>query len=430
MRVLVISRTAWRKDNSFGNTYSNIFGGMENVEIANLYLGEGLPDPDNDNVISYYQISEREAAYSLLNRKKVGKVLTEDKLESFGDEQSMDAYGKSFAEAKRIRLPLFFIVREIIWKIARVNYTSLMSYIQDFNPDIIFLSFYYAAYVDRLALQIMKKMHIPMVLEAAIDIYSLKQISMDPLYWINRFYIRHMIKKTVRVSEKLYVISEKMKTDYERMLRIPCGVLYKFPDRTRCRCDYRPSNKPYVFLFTGNISSNRWKTLAVLGTLVKEKKIGIVKIYTATPLTKYIKKRLKDCIVHPAISPEEVVLEQNKADVLLHVESFQVKNKLEVRYSISTKIMDYLCVGRSILAISPRNIASTEFLRDNDLAIICDDPKKISDILNMIEMNPQLLPTYANRTKTYIESAISREEMQRLLYDDMQRIIDQHGRNA
>ena len=36
MKILVLSSTPWTNDNSFGNSFSNIFEGIEDVEIANI----------------------------------------------------------------------------------------------------------------------------------------------------------------------------------------------------------------------------------------------------------------------------------------------------------------------------------------------------------------------------------------------------------
>ena len=41
MRILVISSTPWNTNNSFGNSYSNIFRGMQGHELANIYCMEG-----------------------------------------------------------------------------------------------------------------------------------------------------------------------------------------------------------------------------------------------------------------------------------------------------------------------------------------------------------------------------------------------------
>lgn len=42
MRILIISRTPWDESDSFGNTFSNLFGGMDNVEIYKICCQGGL----------------------------------------------------------------------------------------------------------------------------------------------------------------------------------------------------------------------------------------------------------------------------------------------------------------------------------------------------------------------------------------------------
>ena len=48
MKVLVISRNAWDDANSIGNTLSNLFAGIDDIEIANIYFRASKP---NNNII-------------------------------------------------------------------------------------------------------------------------------------------------------------------------------------------------------------------------------------------------------------------------------------------------------------------------------------------------------------------------------------------
>lgn len=74
MRILIVSNSPWRNDNSFGNSFSNIFQGMGDIEIANVYLKYGVPD--NDIVSVYYQITEKSLLNNLRNKKnKSGRVV-------------------------------------------------------------------------------------------------------------------------------------------------------------------------------------------------------------------------------------------------------------------------------------------------------------------------------------------------------------------
>ena len=59
MKILILAPYPWRKDNSFGNSYSSIFGKIDNIEIAHVFLYNGTPDYE-PNVVRYYQIPEQE----------------------------------------------------------------------------------------------------------------------------------------------------------------------------------------------------------------------------------------------------------------------------------------------------------------------------------------------------------------------------------
>ena len=43
MKILIVSNSPWRNENSFGNSFSNIFEGIPDLEIANVYCKYGTP---------------------------------------------------------------------------------------------------------------------------------------------------------------------------------------------------------------------------------------------------------------------------------------------------------------------------------------------------------------------------------------------------
>lgn len=427
MKILIVSRSPWRLDNSFGNTYSSIFRDMKDVEIANIYLADGVPEYE-ENVKAYYQVSEKELVSSFIrpfSGDKVGKIaFAEDSKQSKMEKDS--AY---LAVGKQKRWPILFIARELIWKFGKVNYEGIDAFVESFKPDIIFLPYYYAVYVFRVALHIQEKYNLPMTGEACLDIYSLKQLSFDPFFWLNRFAIRRWIRKAARKSASLYFISEKMRRDYSRFLNIKGKILYKIPDFSRMQSVYSDIHNPVSFLFTGNIGANRWKTLSLLASVLKELDFGHLDIYSATPLTKEMTNALNVpgySEIHAPVSQNEVKSLQNDADVLVHAESFDLANKLLVRYSISTKIMDYLCMGRSILAIGPDDVASIEYLRDNDVALVASSKNDIIQIVQQLQSNKNLLFHYSQKGLVFAKSQMNSEEMKLSLYNDMKEIIRYH----
>ena len=130
--------------------------------------------------------------------------------------------------------------------------------------------------------------------------------------------------------------------------------------------------------------------------------------------------------LHSPVTQDKVRELQNNADILVHVESFDLANKLLVRYSISTKIMDYLCVGRAILAICPSDIASIDYLKSNDAALVATSKKEIDEIVSMVEDNPEIIKDYSRKGVSFARTQMNSDEMKQALYSDLAQIIDGH----
>jgi hypothetical protein len=85
----------------------------------------------------------------------------------------------------------------------------------------------------------------------------------------------------------------------------------------------------------------------------KQSKIRFqLEIYTQTAVTKEMKNLLHDSkqvFLLGKVSMEELDLIYDKSDILLHVESFDLKQKLITRLSFSTKIIDLVHSGRTLL---------------------------------------------------------------------------------
>ena len=436
MRVLIISPEPWRKDNSFGNSYSSIFGKLNNIEIAHIYFLDGEPDYE-PNVKRYYKISESEVMASVLLfwKKKVGagcEILLSQKSDSFHSsvtkrsEQSL--YKRLLSFGKRKHWSVLFNAREIAWRFGKINYDGMMGFVNDFKPDIIFLPYYHTYYTNRLAHYIKSRLDIPMVLEMAMDHYSLKRVSINVFFWVERFMKRAMIRKLVKESEMVFVISKKLKEEMERDLNIPCHILYKIPDESRAYHTYTTNNNGCIkYLFTGNIYANRWRSLAMLAEEIKRQGGGKLDIYTATPLTKEMDRALNISgvsEVHSPVSSEEIIILQNGADVLVHAEAFDKFNKSLVRCAISTKIMDYLSAGRCILTIGPSDISSVEYLAENNLALNASSKEQLAEIVRNLNADNTIINCYAERGRAFALKELDPTMMRQALYDDLQSVIN------
>ena len=437
MRILILSNYPWKNNNSFGNTYSSIFKNVPNIEIAHVYMFDGVPD-QMPNVTCYYQILERDVIKSVFKRSvSVGKQVfiehsgQEDSSNKQNEKKQDKRYGSLLSFGKRHHWRIMFWARELAWKFGRINYNGLMDFVEDFKPDIFFLPFSNVFYTNRLALYIKRHYDMPMVMEMAMDHYTLNRVSWNPLFWLDRFAKRRMIRKVASQSEMLFAISKKLKEELEPALHIPCRVLYKTPDINRAVEPYCGCQDTVRFLFTGNIYSNRWKSLALLANELKRQQFGHLDVYTASPITSSIDKALNIegfSELHPPVSQAEVIELQNKADVLVHTEAFDKYNKSLVRCAISTKIMDYISFGRCILAIGPSDISSIEYLADNKIALLANSKEELSQIVSLIKNDTSVLTKYSKRGLDYSREYLNATKMSKELYDDLQKVIDNYNK--
>ena len=84
------------------------------------------------------------------------------------------------------------------------------------------------------------------------------------------------------------------------------------------------------------------------------------------------------------VPPSEVARIQSEADLLVHAEATDLKNRLTVRHSFSTKLVDYMAAARPILAYGKADSASIRHLRDNAGAMVAESPDELYEKLTAV----------------------------------------------
>lgn len=398
MKILVFSGAPWSSDNSFGNTFSNLFSGLENVEIANIYCKYGQPDV---RVVSRcFQMTEKSLLQNLKNRKNPSGR------EVFPAERADELEPQSqtiFNVARKRRWRIFFMTRALIWKIGRWRSKELKNFIDSFQPDLLYLPLYYADHLLEIERFLIDYVRCPVAGHVSDDIYTLRQFSFSPLYWIDRFIKRGKIRRVVSHCQFLHVISDIQKDEYEKAFGKQCRIFRKRMDFT-CPPAEKPLHTPIQFLYTGNIGAGRWESLAAIGRALEEINrdgcVGQLEIYTTTPLSNRMKRALNipgSVKLMGSVSGEEAIRLQQEADVLVHVESLKLKGRLQVHQSFSTKIVDYLHTGNCLFAVGPKDVASIDYLRKNGAAVTACSEQEIHEKLRELVAEPELIRAYGTK---------------------------------
>lgn len=398
MKILVLSSTPWSEDNSFGNSFSNIFEGIEDIEVANISCRPG--HPTSYLVKRYFQITEKALIKNIFDKSfPTGKEIKVDLKES-NSSFSQDVKARNFG--RKNRWQILFWMRDLIWSLGRWKSQALVDFIDDFKPDIIFQPVYFSSYLNDMVNFIKKHTNAPMIGYISDDNYTLKQFSLSPLYWIDRLYKRRKVKRTIEQCELLYVISDVQKKEYEKIFTPPCKVLTKCADFSDDKKP--PFKKPddvLKMVYAGNVSEGRYEILAELAAATEkinaDKKKLQLDIYTLTPMNENKKRVFKTDSVqlHPPVSYEEIREIQKNSDILIHAEGFSLKEKLAVHQSFSTKIVDYLETNRCILAVGDDYCASIQYFIENKCGAVATAKDDIEKELLKLINNRNLLEKYA-----------------------------------
>ena len=115
------------------------------------------------------------------------------------------------------------------------------------------------------------------------------------------------------------------------------------------------------------------------------------------------------------VESDKVAEIQINADILIHTEAMDLKNKLLVRQSFSTKIVDYFKSARPILAVGPKDVASIEHLIRNDCAIVADDKQELVKELTECINNNEKLTEIAVKGYECGKNFHNREEINKMI---------------
>ena len=401
MRILVLSNEVWNDRINGNNVTSNWFEGMD-AEFANIYAS---PDePLNNCCQRYYQITDSMMLKSILKGIKAGKVLPVREYKTYNREAAAEAEPKKlYGFLKSISGPFLRFVREELWLLGKYDVSGMKSFIDEFQPDVVFYERMASCKMLRLEKIVSQLTDAPMFAFTGDDEYSLKQLSFSPFFWINRFMVRRRLRENVKNYKIYYTLSEEQGEYYEKIFGCKCKLLQKCGsfDGEMKNCTI---GNPIRMIYAGKFYCNRWKMLGDIADVLREINKDTVKIileiYTKDKPTDKQNKSLNDgrsSFIRGGVSQAELAEKYKQADIALHVESLDIRNRLVTRYSFSTKIIDCIFSGCAVMAYCWDQHSGLTYLKKRDAAICVSNKNELRIQLLAICENPEIIGHYAEK---------------------------------
>ncbi|MEA4949339.1 MAG: hypothetical protein VB068_06770 [Petrimonas sp.] len=413
LHILIIHASPWNDDTSGNNILTNWFSGID-MNFANIYRGSGKPQ--NECCQKYFQITDMMMLKSLYSNKKAGhsfSLFQEARIEKNISENTMRYFKKNSNGFTSF-------LRSLVWLFGRYDEQSLSSFIQDFSPDVVFSCRKACLATLRLERIVHQYTEAPFISFTGDDEYSLMQWRFDPFFWIERFMTRRSIQNNVKFYKRYLTLSEEQAENYHKLFGCETGILRKCATFDL----YDPEKKcgePIRMVYAGKLYCNRWHTIGKLSEAISivnseyARQVFTLDIYAVDDVKKKFLSEIgknEACHLHAVIPSSQLPDIYRYSDIILHVESFDRRNKWDTRLSFSTKIIDCLGSGCAVMAISWERQTGFRYLKREDAAICIPSVSEIIGTLRRIAEDLSIVDKYAQKAQICLQRNHNKTDVQ------------------
>jgi len=404
-KVLIVSRDVW--NDSAASTLTNLFEDYDSNKLSYVYIETKIPHTRCCH--RFFQISEFSLVHKLFKwRTKTGCTITSDgnRVAVLSEEKIAAQEAATMQFVREHRSFWFTFLREILWAFNGWKSKELKQFILDENPDVVWVAGSPLLLMNRLSRYVVKIASKPYCVFEMDDVYPEQLYCWNPFRYLYRVMLRHNVKNLIKGASQLFVISPKMKREYDALFGTDSIILTKGIDFSSITYPSIKVHTPVQMVYMGQIIYDRLSSLELIGRALDEiNKDGqriVLNIYTRNPIEDRQKAQIVRCnnvVFHNPVPYADVnkVICQN--DVVVFAESLRDQYKNVARLSFSTKITDYLASGKCIFAVGPSDCAPIEYFKENDSAIVACDYNEIKRELYGI-LKPGKIETYSHKAFT------------------------------
>lgn len=429
-KVLILSRGVWDDSKGTSSTLTNLFEDYDPDKLAHVYIETIAPNTKCCH--RFFQISE----FSLIHKIYKWKTKTGHAFDTQGQTQAVTNDKIAEQEASTLqyvrdhRSIWLSFAREILWAFNGWKSKELKQFVLDFNPDVIWMDGSPLPLMNRLYNYVLKIAKKPAVIFMQDDVYTYESCSPKISHKLYKWLLRKHVKKVVQQSDTMFVISPKMKKEYDSIFGVNSILVTKGIDIDRIPPVSHVTHKPIRLVYLGQVIYGRiYSLLSIAETLEKinaeDIKIQLF-VYTNNYINEEEKKKLlvKDSVfLMPPVPYSEVPRVMNENDVVVFVESFEPQFCNVARLSFSTKICDYLASGKCILAIGPSNIAPIEYFKEEDAAVVATSKDEIMDAIQRLS-NTDVVKKYVNQARECALRNHDRKRMNEVVYGKLEALAN------
>lgn len=380
LKILIISHNSFSKVFNNGKTLESIFRAFDKHNLAQIFFSKN-EEPDLDYCNRYFKITDTAVLKSILKGfSDCGEAISADQSNKRINETEIKKAKPSLFEFAKSKANYLTLVRDLLWSFNSWKSKSLINWIQEFKPDVVFYVGGNFGFSHKIARFVSKKYNLSLV-SYFTDDYLIYPISKNLLEYFQHQRIKMFYPKTINQSSICYSIGELMANEYSSYFNKDFFPLINAVEK-QDYLQYEP-NSNAVMSYFGGLHLNRWQMIIKLAKLSSNVTINVYSVTKPRDEILYLFQESK-INFKGAVEGENLQTAIKNSDILLHVESNDLYNKSLTKLSISTKIPEYLMSGRFILGFGPDDVASMRILSDNKIGKVISS--SLSDRQIQIEL--------------------------------------------
>jgi glycosyltransferase involved in cell wall biosynthesis len=396
--VLIVSTAVLDRCTGTGITLSNLFAGWPPDRLAQLYLEDRTPGPEIGG--SFSRLAPRNAPVEYHTSqlwKRIRRYPAGGSAAGVGAPQpAVEPLPGPLRTRVRAQLRAFFDLSPI-----RVP-ADVRGWMRAQRPQVVYATLG-SIRMMRLAVAAAQECRVPLV-PHFMDDWPSTLYAQGQVLGLPRRAVRAGVREVLRHSSYGMGISEPMAREYERRYRLPFAAFGNCVDAAEFAVPDAPpetdrDRSVIELVYVGGLHLDRWRSLrrvceAISRLVAQGVPVRLTVHAPAADLARYgdTFAALPAVRLGGSLDSAEVGAVLRRSDVLVHVESFAAEHRRYTRYSLSTKIPQYLAAGRPVLGFGPAELASMAHIdvARGGVVVGVDEPTALTAELSRLCADPAL----------------------------------------
>ena len=392
-RILIVGTVPYN-EKSTSRAFESYFYGMSRENLAQIFSNTKTPTKGHCSTL--YQITDQRLLKRRFNSKiKTGKIYNYENLVDSWRTTDLEIDSKIISKMYSIgkhKNSIIYLIRKIIWKRKYWCTPELNKWLEDFQPNCVFLSFSDDFFIPEIALYVAEKFNIPIISSIGDDYYFNYNKSISLFYHIYKLKYRALIRRVFQHRGSAIFIGNKIRDKYNKEFGLNGETVYL--SSSIKRRDFKQINPNNLIVsYFGNIRLGRNKSLNEIANALKEiNPIYKLHIYSNEDDSSYYKILINNENVeyHGSVPYSVVQKKTLESDILILVEGFKKKDVDITRYSLSTKVADSLASGVSIFAYGSVDCGAIEYAIETGCIVVCKEKNNLVKTLQTLIFDKKL----------------------------------------